>query len=1096
MKTDISREILSNLVVYSKYSKYIPELKRRETWEELVLRNMNMHIAKFPKEEEHIREAYQYVLDKKILPSSRSLQFAGKPIELSPSRLYNCSFVIINKIEAFSEIMFLLLGGSGVSYSVQKSHVAQLPDLVGPKYNKKRRYLIADSIEGWADAIKVLFNAYFEHKSVPEFDYGDIRKKGMLLKTSGGRAPGPQPLKDCIHNIIKILDRAIEERGVNTKLKPIEAHDINCFIADCVLSGGIRRAACLSMFSVDDEEMFTCKYGNWYELNGQRARANNSVTLMRYRLREDKFRTIWNRVHESNTGEPGVILTNDKDMGYNPCFDGATLIAVADGRGAVPIAELAESGLDVPVYSVNPKTGIVSIKMARNPRVTGKDMDLVKVTLDDNTSVTVTPNHKFLLIGGGELEAKDLKPRDSLMRFTKRSEKISKNNEKEYLRVYCNVRDPGDSKIFEHRLIAKFFNNEKWERTYNDSKNNGWIAGGLVVHHKDYNSKNNSPDNLEIMTFEEHSKLHASVDTLGEKNGRYSGLTNDELKSKAIELTMKLGRRFSTDEWQQLANYPTKFSSWRKCNFFKSPSELSLWAALECGYSHANLNTRTQRSYKEALASGYAAKFLGNDVVITKICEECHSEFDVKYTQREVSFCSQVCSSKYMHRRENMSDKTKKFYDSLQDRYTSRQHDTCIKQCSVFNNLKLNLGRDPMKKEWEAECSKLDIPHRIASKNQPAYKNNIKAFFSFKELKETASLINHKVKYIEKLTQKGTVYNLTVDDNHTVGIVTSFNKDTLECNGIFTPQCGEASLQNEGFCNLTTINASDVTTQEEFNNRAMMAARIGTYQASYTNFHYLNDNWKDHAEEDSLLGASITGLAHDDFLKLDLTEASKLAVAENERVADRLGINKAKRVTLTKPEGTSSLVLGCSSGVHAWHSKYYIRRIRLNKEEPLYKYLRRAIPDLIEDDVMKPKTDAVIAIPIKAPDGAITRNEGALDLLERCKHIYKKWILPGHREGSNTHNVSVTVSVKKEEWNDVLDWMWNNRDYYNGITIIPYDNTEYKQMPFEEIDEERYNELIGHVRNIDLTKVAEDEDNTTVQEELACAGGACTIMKV
>ena len=233
----------------------------------------------------------------------------------------NCAYLPIDHWKSFSEIMFLLLGGTGVGYSVQRHHVEQLPDIRKPKTDRTRRHLIGDSIEGWADAIKILMKSYFDindkNVSTPIFDYSDIRKKGALLVTSGGKAPGPQPLKDCIHNIMKILDT--KEDG--EKLSTIEVHDIVCYIADAVLAGGIRRAALISLFSMDDDEMRTCKFGAWWELNPQRGRANNSAVMLRHKITEEKFFDLWQKIEESGSGEPGVYFSNDKDWGTNPCCE-------------------------------------------------------------------------------------------------------------------------------------------------------------------------------------------------------------------------------------------------------------------------------------------------------------------------------------------------------------------------------------------------------------------------------------------------------------------------------------------------------------------------------------------------------------------------------------------------------------------------------------------------------------------------------------------------------------------------------------------------------------------------------------------------------
>jgi len=284
---DISQEILSDITTYQKYAKYLPDLKRKESWDEIVDRNKQMHVKKFPFLAKEISNVYEeFVRPKKVLPSMRSMQFAGAPIDINNSRQFNCSFLPMDHPVAFAEIMFLLLGGTGVGYSVQKHHVDKLPPIVGP-IERRRRFLIGDSIEGWAESVKVLIKAFTQGKSDPVFDFRDIRPKGARLITSGGKAPGPDPLRICLDQVRGVLNNASGRR-----LTPLEVHDINCFIADAVLAGGIRRAAMIALFSKDDMDMMSCKSGAWYELNPQRGRANNSLVLERATTTLDEFDDI------------------------------------------------------------------------------------------------------------------------------------------------------------------------------------------------------------------------------------------------------------------------------------------------------------------------------------------------------------------------------------------------------------------------------------------------------------------------------------------------------------------------------------------------------------------------------------------------------------------------------------------------------------------------------------------------------------------------------------------------------------------------------------------------------------------------------------
>lgn len=615
---ELSAKILSDLTVHAKYAKYIKKLKRRETWEEICERNMQMHIKKYPKLEQEIRYVYaEFVFTKKVLPSMRSMQFGGKPIEVSPNRGYNCAFGPANHYKIFSEAMFLLLGGTGLGYSVQKHHVEQIPEIKKP--TKKRRFLIEDSIVGWADAVKALCEAYFKGKSLPDFDFSDIREKGAELVTSGGKAPGSEPLKTCLFNLQRIFDRKKD----GEKLSTLEVHDMLCFIADAVLSGGIRRAALICLFDIDDEDMLTCKFGNWWEQNPQRGRANNSAVVVRHKVTESTFKGLWEKIKASGSGEPGLYFTNNADWGTNPC---------------------------------------------------------------------------------------------------------------------CEI-----------------------------------------------------------------------------------------------------------------------------------------------------------------------------------------------------------------------------------------------------------------------------------------------------------------------------------------------------------------ALRPFQFCNLTEINGSDVTSQEDFEARAKAAAFLGTLQAGYTDFHYLREVWKRTTEKDALIGVGITGIASGALNVLNLEKATTVVKEENARIADLIGISHAARTTCVKPSGTTSLVVGSSSGIHAWHSEYYIRNIRFGKNESIYKYLAKNHPEIVQDEFFKPHEQSVVGIPVKAPEGATFRSESALELLERVKLFSVKWVKPGHKKGDNTHNVSATISVGNDEWNEVGEWMWINREFYNGLSVLPRNDHTYIQAPFEECSKEKYEELITKLKDIDLTKVMEDNDETNLSDQAACAGGVCEV---
>ena len=571
------KQALSDITVFNKYARFNHENNRRENWHEIVTRNANMHKTKYPSMATEIDEIYnKFVYTKRVLPSMRSLQFGGRPILMAENRIFNCAYAPAESTKFFSELMFLLLGGTGMGYSVQRRHTNKLPKIKTPESDLEYKYQVQDSIVGWSDAVKVVCKAFFNAGTLPLFDYRDIREKGAELITTGGQAPGPEPLRICIEQLIVLLRKAI-----GRKLEPIEVHDMACVIADAVLAGGIRRAAMICLFDRDDEAMLTCKAGEWYINTPARARANNSAVLPRGEVSETEFKNLVKRIEDSGCGEPGVYWTNNKDWGTNPC---------------------------------------------------------------------------------------------------------------------CEI-----------------------------------------------------------------------------------------------------------------------------------------------------------------------------------------------------------------------------------------------------------------------------------------------------------------------------------------------------------------ALRPYQMCNLTEINAGAINNQREFNEAAKAASFIGTLQAGYTDFHYLNPKWKIACEKDALLGVSMTGIASGTVEKLDMVWASECVVEQNIETAKKLGINTAARTTCVKPAGTTSLVLGTSSGIHAWHAEFYIRRMRAGKDEALAQYMMKAAPELVEQDV-NVSHQVVLSFPQKAPKGAKVRTEPMISLLERVRDVSSRWVKTGHIDGINQHNVSCTISVKDSEWKELGDWMWQNREHYNGISVLPYFGASaYPQLPFEDI---------------------------------------------
>jgi ribonucleoside-diphosphate reductase alpha chain len=308
--------------------------------------------------------------------------------------------------------------------------------------------------------------------------------------------------------------------------------------------------------------------------------------------------------------------------------------------------------------------------------------------------------------------------------------------------------------------------------------------------------------------------------------------------------------------------------------------------------------------------------------------------------------------------------------------------------------------------------------------------------------------------------------------------------------------CCEISMPSHGFCNLTSVNLGTVESQDDLNERAYCASVLGTLQAAYTDFKYIDPEWKKNADDMRLIGVSLTGIAsHPDLSALDFRAAAGEVARANAEIAKKIGIKTADRLTTIKPDGTGALVLGTSSGIHPWHAKHYIRRLRLNKMEPLYGYMMENFPDLIEDEEAHPDLNGVLSLVIKAPDDAVTRrNQTAVEFLDRVKYMFENWIKPGHVSGTNYNNVSCTCNVKNHEWDEVREWMWANRGDYTGISLLPYSDSSYTQAPFEDTNEGVYREFAEKRREFHLDEIKEEQNFVNFTADAACAAGACELV--
>src|SRR3989344_1699934 len=964
------RNSLGEFVYYRTYSRWIDEEGRRETWIETVGRYvayMKGKLGKKLKESEYqqIREG---ILRHEAMPSMRLLQFAGKAADTTNVCAYNCSYIAPESFRDIAEIMYVSMCGTGAGWSVESQNVQRLPQIQFQSGVKLSAHIIEDSKEGWCDAFIKGMETWASGKDI-EFDYSLIRPAGARLKTMGGKASGPAPLQRLL-NFTR--EKMFKKQG--KRLSNLDVHDIICMVGDCVVAGGVRRSAMISLSDFDDQEIRDAKKGQFYLNEPQRTLANNSAVYLQKPTNEE-FLEEWMALIKSRSGERGIfnrgslaktlparrieVLKGYKGyfdangnvigpIGTNPCLSAETLVYVADGRGHVSIKQLADEGKDVPVFCFD-KKGNTVIRYMRNPRVTGFNQEVYTVTLDDGSTIKATANHKFRLREGVYKEVKDLMRGDSLSVITKFEASIkdifpsANSNSQDYLWL-----NNGKSRNHaEHRLIAGFHYNTE-------------IPKHFVVHHKDRNAQNNSPENLEIMSKNEHDHLHGdlmlgdnnpmrrahtewseekwsaykakhSFNNAGAGNANFSGITENELREHALLLTKELQRRFSNADWGRYAKknkLPQYFSKWRQ-DHLGGVIGLAKWAALRLGFEHVDADPRVVKSYEKYTREGYNCEIEDGELEIIKHCEVCKAEFRSSISAREHGVCSIICGLKRAWSDEAFRTKTVALINASHAR---RKEEIRLKQAQIYSDLKFKLGREPFKKEWMSACEEKNISAEIARVSSP--------FRTYHDLKERSAMVNHKVVSVQ-FSGYENVYNGTVDEFHNFfvgGFMSKTRNGKNKTTYLNNVQCGEIILQSKQFCNLSEIVARSNDTEASLMRKMKVATILGTYQSTLTNFPYLSKEWKEHCEKERLLGVSITGQWDSPEVRKPavLKKLKNEAIRLNKIYAKKFGVNQSTCITCVKPSGTLSQTVDCSSGMHPRHSEYYIRRVRISATDSLY----------------------------------------------------------------------------------------------------------------------------------------------------------------
>ena len=923
--SQLSRDILSDITVFMKYARYIPELERRETWDELVDRNMSMHIEKYPQLKDEIEDVYNnFVRTKKVLPSMRSMQFAGRAVELNNARLYNCfgretEFITDKGTKTFNDFE------DGEHVKVM-SHTGTWRDAVVKNYGQQELHTLTFRRGRSTKNIRATRNHRWirpNGESTTNLSVGDTLASVNWFSDFVYEQSNPLERLYWAYGFVygdgtKVKDEQGNHKysmvrlcGADTKYLPrfeelgFSSSSSSSLNGDVMIYTGTYLKT-LPQLDKDSPELIRAFIRGYLDADGAKTRGDTN---------KSDFRSI-----QSSNPEAISFLRSALEVA------GVFILGEDDYTG-----QETNYGIRPETSRIRVTTHIGKTNSAWSLREISED-----ISLEDVWCLEVEEDESFVLGGGivtgncSYLPVKDVESFAETMFLLLSGTGVGYSVQQHHVDQLPEIKQPKKSRRF---LV--------------DDSITGWADAIKVLMRAYFDpTKTTKP----IFDFRDIRKKGARLITSGGKAPGPEPLKICLTKIEAMLSQKEPGSKLTTLEAHDI----------------------------QCHIADAVLSGGIRRAAMIALFS---------------------------YGDNSMASC-----------------KSGAWWELNPQR--GRANNSAVL-------LRHRMTKESFFETWEYM--------RLSGAGEPG--------FYFTNDKE-----------------------------------------------IGTNPCAEISLKPYGFCNLTEINASSIVDQDDFNSRTKAASFLGTLQAGYTDFYYLRDEWRETAEKEALLGVSMTGIASGVVTNLNLQEASELAVVENERVAALIGINKARRVTTVKPSGTTSLVLGSSSGVHAWHNDYYLRRIRVNKNEAIYAYLAVFHPELVEDEFFSPETTAVITVPQKAPEGSVTRHtETAVSLLERVKLLHDNWIKPGHRLGDNTHNVSCTINIKDTEWDEVRDYIWENNESFTAISCLPHSDHNYQQAPFEDTDVDMYNKLIQALNGVDLTRVIEPDDNTSLSDNLACYGASCDL---
>lgn len=1020
-----------NFIAVSRYARWDEEKGRREVYSETVNRLIDFfredltERVEYPVSDKVLKEVKDAILSQNVMPSMRALMTAGPALKRNHIAAYNCAFIPVDSLRAFDEALLVLMQGTGLGFSIEHKNVDKLPEVAESFHESDTTIKVGDSKEGWAKAYKELVSMAWAG-NIPEWDMSEVRPAGARLKTFGGRASGPEPLDELFRHTIETIKKASGRR-----MKPIEAHSIMCKIAEVVVVGGVRRCYTdVADISTPNGfvQMKDIEVGDTIVSGGRKAKVLEKAD-------SGKQKTLIIK-HKSGQTE---LTPNHRIAVFNSIdsyeFKEAQHVAPGD-RLVFDLAgyDGVEHKLPQSEYK-----GHFNAKSFTIPEYLNEDIAWLIGLIHGDGHI----HPKGIEVSSCTDQWSTLERANAIFEseFGVRG-KVSKDSHGgEGIRLRVNSTGLAlwfGENIKESNIairIPEFVMNERRDIRA------AYLAGVLdsdgrvredgVIEQATAIYKPFADDLIAIL----HSLgIYAQVSAFSAHHRRDRGENAKDFWSLFIR------GNTSRMKWADIVGvHADKMDD--KSVVGTSPHDFSYPA---------------DWSVKHRLRSSGRRNLIESGML------------DENYPFAPV----EVLSVEEGSVQQTWDIEVEDIHEFTADGFVT--HNSALISLSDLEDF--GMAKAKSGAWWESDG------HYGLANNSAVYnkKPSVEQFID-----EWKSLIE------SKSGERG-IYNLDASRRHTD---LSGRRDSSKIMG--SNPCNEINLRNNEFCNLTEVIVRPEDTLEDLKKKVELATILGTWQSTLTDIKYLRKVWKNNIEEERLLGVSLTGqFGHkvlngsEGMAKLGewLEILRDYSVEVNKKEAEKIGIPQSAAITTVKPSGTVSQLCGVSSGMHPWHSEFYVRTVRGDNKDPITQFMKdQGIPN--EPDVMNPKNTTVFSFPVKAPEEAVTREHiNAIDHLELWLAYQRHWC---------EHKPSVTISVKDDEWLDVGAWVYRHFDEVSGVSFLPHSDHTYQQAPYQDISEKQYKELLSEMpKDIDWTDLEfyEQEDTTTGSQELACVAGACEVV--